>query len=294
MITTALLWAAAVACALLAASGYAQMGRTKGGWREAAGWTAPLIFTSAATGLLALLGVLPLIAGAFLAVVPLAVVTARSARVWRQAAGTKMGKAGATRLVLSPLWQRVRGALWNAWQDARDLAGANRRAAGSVPAATPPGKGAIAPRLLEAVRSVPPLADGAPGGIPFPEEVAADLEAAGAVVPAEWQAVADLTADFEPQDQDELDEHMASEAAALLTLAEAAGARAETLLGVRKLHPRYAAALLEVADGYAELASLAGAAHRVYHDTYGDINGWHDAEGNELPEDGRGWFGGAA
>lgn len=290
MIIAVLLGAAFACCGLLALSGYVRMARADGGWRDPGCWHAPLILTSAALALLTAAGVLPVLAGAVLAPVPLAAVALVVRGAWRSAAG-KLGAWTATRIVLRGLAGRLRDALWNVKEDVRGLTGADRRVAGSVPAA---GKGALAPRLLDAVRSVPPLADAAPGGIPFPEEVAADLEAAGAVVPAEWQAVADLTGDFEPQNQDELDEHMASEAAGLLTQAEAAGQRAETLLGVRKLHPRCAAALLEVADGYADLASLAAAAHRVYHETYGDINNWHDAEGNELPEDARGWFGGEA
>lgn len=287
---TAVLWGIFAACALLAASGFWRMARTRGGYRDPGCWHAPLIFTSAAVALLVLAGALPALTGALLALIPLAVVAMVVWRAW-QSAAAKLGRGAATRLVLRGLAARVRDALWNAKEDIRGLTGRPAMVTGSVPA---PGKGAASPRLLEALRSVPPLADSAPGGIPFPEEVAADLEASGAVVSPEWRAVADLTGDFDPEDQDELDEHMASEAAGLLGQAEAAGQRAENLLAGRKLHPRYAAALLEVADGYADLATLAAAAHRVYHETYGDINDWHDAEGNELPEDGRGWFGGAA
>lgn len=289
LVFTVLPWALGACCAALALSGYVRMARADGGWRDPGCWHAPLILTSAALALLTAAGALTGLAGAVLAVIPLAVVALVVRPAWQSAAG-KLGRGTATRIVLRGLAGRLRDALWNMKEDVRGLMG--RPLAAPDPA---PAKGAAAPRLLDAVRSVPPLADAAPGGIPFPEEVAAGLAAAGAVVSPEWQAVADLTGDFEPQDQDELDEHMASEAAGLLNQAEAAGQRAETLLGVRKLHPRYAAALLEVADGYADLASLAAAAHRVYHETYGSINEWHDAEDNELPEDARGWgFGGAA
>ena len=136
MIISALLWAACTSCLLLAVSGYAQMARTENGWREGPGWTAPLIFTSAAFALLTALGVLGL-AGVLLAAVPLAVVTVKAARAWREIA--KMdGASGsiATRTVLGLVGGRLRGALWNAREDVRDVTSRLRPA--RVPAAAAP------------------------------------------------------------------------------------------------------------------------------------------------------------
>jgi hypothetical protein len=289
-VITLVLAAACACCALLALSGFVRMARVRRAWREAAFWTAPLVFVSAAFALLTALGVLGLISGIVLSAIPLAVVTARAARAHREIAKLH-GAPAATATVLGLLGARLRDALWNAREDVRELAGMLHRetppAAAGAPAASPPSL--VALRAVPSVRENPNL-----GPAPGPAEVAAGLEAAGTVVPPEWQAVAGRAGDFDPEDQDDLEGHMAGEAAGLLAFAEAKDAQAQTLLEGRKLHPRYVAALLEVADGAAELAALSALANRQYHESYGDVEDWH-AEGNELPEDARNWgFGGGA
>ena len=272
-----------------------RMARADGGWRDPGCWHAPLILTSAALAMLTAAGVLPVLAGAVLAVVPLAVVAMVVRAAWRSAAG-KLGRGTATRIVLRGLAGRLKDALWNVKEDMHGLTGRARPAPAAVPVTAPRGL-ALTPDAVERLRAVPPLTQTAgPGGdVPYPAWRSPRNWRAfsGASVPREWQALADHIADFEPQDQDEHDEHMSGEAAGLLTIAEAAMARAETLMGARKLHPRYVAGLLEVADGFADLASFSALAHRRYHEEYEAVEEYHEA-GGELPEDARGWFGGAA
>ena len=286
----AILLAACAACAVLALSGMVRIARIKGGARDAGSWHAPLIFSSAAIALLTAAGGLPPAAGAVLALLPLLAVAAIVGRAWKAIArAPEQGPWSATFRVLSGLGHRLRDAVLFFRDDLRDLAAMARRRPEEAPQGAPGGN--LPPQTLAALRSVPPVrADDSLGFAPLPAEVAASLEGAGVEVPPPWRAVADWAADFEPEDQGELEEHMAQEAAGLLAFAEAAMTRAETLLGVRKLHPAYVAALLEVADDIAELAASAAMADRRYHGVYGDIEDWHE-DGGELPEDARGWFG---
>jgi hypothetical protein len=278
-----------LACVILAVSGAIRMARTSGGARDAGSWHAPLIFCSLAIALLTAAGGLPLATGALLALLPLLVVAAIVRRAWLAIARAQ-GRGPATRRVLSGLGRRLRDAVSFFRDDLRDLASLARPKPVEPPRAAP-GGGTPAPALA-ALRSVPSARDdGALGFAPLPAEVAMSLEEAGVEVPPPWRAVAEWAADFEPDDQDDLEEHMAQEAAGILSWAEAAMTRAETLLGVRKLHPAYVAALLEVADDITELASSAAMASRRYHGVYEGIEDWHEEDGNELPEDARGWFG---
>lgn len=284
-----ILWPGCVTCGLLAVSGYAQMARAKGGWREKAAWTAPLLFTSAALMLLVVFGALALLPWLVLALVPLAVVAARAARAWREIAKLK-GPWAATAAVLSLLASRIRNALWNAREDVRDLAGILHREA--VPAGQAPPAAGVPP--LAALRAVPSVREaGNLGAVPAPAEVAADLTAAGVAVPEPFRALAEWMAGFEPENQEDFEGHAAEEAAGWLTLAGAKEAQAETLLNVPKLHPDVVAAQLEVADGSAELAALAAMGIRRYHERYGDVEDWHE-DGSRLPEDARNWFGDGA
>lgn len=290
LIVTASLWGAAACCAALGLSAFARLARTDGGWRDAGCWYGPLIFASASLVLLTAAGAVAPVTGVFLAAVPLAVIAARASRVLRAAVKAGMGGGKAARLVASLLWGRVRDALWNAREDLRDLAAAARPRRPEAPAPAP-GAG-IPPEAMAVLRSVPSVReDGSLGRIPAVAEVAAGLEAAGVAVPPQWAAVAEWAAGFEAQDQEDLEEHMAQETAGLLSYAEAAMTRAETMLAVPKLHPAYVAALLEVADQLAEVAASAAMAARRYHGVYGDIEDWHE-DGNALPEDARAWFGG--
>jgi len=286
----AILLFACAACAVLTLSGLVRMARTSGGVRDAGSWHAPLIFASAALALATAAGVLAPLAGAVLALLPLLAVAAIVRRAWLAIARAKgQGRGPATRRVLSGLGRRLRDAVWFLRDDLRDLAARARPKPEEAPRGVSGGGAPTA--ALAALRSVPSVRDdGSLGFAPVPAEVAAGLESAGVEVPAPFRAVADWMADFEPEDQDDLEGHIAQEAAGWLTLAEAATTRGETLLGVRKLHPAYVAALLEIADDIAELASSAAMSDRRYHGIYGDIEDWHE-EGNELPEDARGWFG---
>src|ERR1700722_4507016 len=186
------LWAASLFCGAVAVSGCAQMRRTRGGWREAPAWTAPLVFTAAAFALLTVAGVLGPLSGFLLTAAPLAVVTAKTARAWREIRKVK-GAGVATRTVLGLLAARLRAALWNAREDVRDLTGPRRRAAGPAGEAAPvqaapapaPSRGGFVQGLVAAARDVPPLRDdGYLGDAPSPETVAGHgFGEGGAMVP---------------------------------------------------------------------------------------------------------------
>jgi hypothetical protein len=274
--------------------GIAQMART-GGWRDARSWTGLLILISAAMVPLTVLGVLPVLVDASLLAGPLAVVGVRCWSVWRHAArNPKFGKAGATRLILSLLCDQVRDALRNAREGVRELAGLMRREP------LPPAAPGTAPRPVRATPGVPPWrrsvpgvpsihADPALGDAPAPADVAVALEAAGVIVPRTWAAVAGEAAEFDPENEDDLCEHMDGEAAGILTWAEAVMARTENLgEGGAGLHPAYVAAHYEFADDIAELASHAAQVSKRYHLIHDDLR--EAADGAPLPAN-RFWFG---
>jgi hypothetical protein len=292
LIVTAGGWAGCLSCAVVAISGYAQIGRRKGGWREGTAWTAPLVFTSAAVMLLVVFGTLALVPWLILALVPLVVIAASAALAWAEIARLK-GDASPAAEVLGAFAALIRDALWNAREDLRDLAARLRPdgdAALVPPSAGAPYSPAAAPAAMNALRTVPSvLADRNLGSAPAPAEVGAELETLGAPVPPVFQALAEWIAEFEPGDQDELEEYAAGEAAGWLALADAKGQQAETLLTAPKLHPEYVAGQLEVSGGIADLASLTTMGHRRYHDVYEAVEDHHDA-GGTLPEDARNWF----
>jgi hypothetical protein len=293
-IFTWVMWAAFAFFSGVIILGIAQMART-GGWRDARSWTGLLILVSAAMVPLTVLGVLPALADASLIAGPLAVIGVRCWRVWRQAARSpKIGKAGATRLVVSLLWDQLRDALRNAREGVRALAA--RRAADDLPAAVPE----TASRPVRATPGVPPWrrsvpgvpsihADPALGDAPAPADVAVALEASGVIVPRTWAAVAGEAAEFDPENEDDLCEHMDGEAAGILTWAEAVMARTENLgEGGAGLHPAYIAAHYEFADDIAELASHAAQVSKRYHLIHDDLR--EAADGAPLPAN-RFWFG---
>lgn len=289
-----ILWPGCVSCALLAVSGGVQMARTKGGWREAAGWTAPLVFTSAALMLLVVLGTLALLPWLLIALVPLGVVAARAARAWREIAKLK-GRGAATAAVLGLLAARLWDAVWNARENVRDLTGtlhpapaaAPAAAAGRAPEAAPRDAGPKSP----VIRQVPSLRDNAAlGAAPSAAEVGVSLEAAGVAVPPVWAALAEYIRDFDPDDdEDELIEFNAGNAAGVLVLGEAFQDLAETLLTGTGLDPAYAMGFIDAGVEVEGLAEVFALLDRLYHDTYEDIHE-HVEAGKTLPHNGRKWF----
>jgi len=291
MIIEAVLLALAVSCALLALSGYVLTARTKGGWREPASWCGPLAFTSAALALLTAAGVLGLTAGFLLSLVPLLALAVMLVPAWRDVKRQK-GAATATAVILGRVGGRIRDALWNAREDARDLGGKLRPA----PSAPAPAVAQGTPRWPAgprpaAVRQVPsPLSSAAPGDMPSPPEVAASLEASGAMVSPEAAALAERIAEFDPDDdEDELLEFVATLAADWLVISDAFPDLAETLLTGAGLDPGYAMGFIDIGDDVAELASRFAALNDWYHDFYGDIHE-HVEDGRTLPHNARRWF----
>lgn len=157
-------------------------------------------------------------------------------------------------------------------------------AAGPVPVRATPG----VPPWRRTVPGIPSFkADPALGAIPAPSEVSAALAASGVIVPPAWAAVASEAADFEPESDEELCEHMDGEVAGVLTWAEGVMARAETLGDVVGLDPAYISAQYEFADDVAELAAHGAQVMRRYHDHYDDLR--EAADGKPLPP--AFWFG---
>jgi hypothetical protein len=286
-------WAGCTACALLAVSGYVRMARTEGGWGEAAGWTAPLVFTSAALLLLVAFGTLALLPWLLLALVPLAVVAWRSARVWRITAGLpESGRGKATATVLSLLAARIGNALWNAREDIRGLVPRVRRAA-PVAQAAPESRGdrsAGGPQRWAAAaraRHVPPLMeDPYLGAHPYPADVATSLELDRVPVPPHWDRTAQVIGDFDPEDDDDTQGHLAGEAAGVLGVAAAVENRAEHLAFAVGLDPAIIEAHYDIAEGFAELATRYALLVRRDHLVMGDLREYRD-QGGVIPHDGR-------
>jgi hypothetical protein len=257
-----------------------------------AGWLQPELSTGACAVLLTLLGVLPAILGAVLALAFFAVAFVPDVRIMWLAA--KQGKAlYAGRRITSRLFLLIRTAPSFPAEDLRALAGVltGRRgaklspAAGSRPLHASPG----VPPWRRAVPGVPSFRDDPLlGDVPAPADVATGLEAAGVIVPATWAAVAAEAADFEPETDEELCEHMDGEVAGVLTWAEGVMARAENLESGAGLDAAYVAAQFEFADDVAELAAHAAQVVKRYHVIYGDLR--EAADGKPLPNN-RFWFG---
>jgi hypothetical protein len=288
-------WAGCLSCAVTAISGYAGMARVKGGWREVPAWTAPLVFTSAAVMFLVVFGTLALVPWLVLALIPLAVVAAKAARAWAEIAKLQ-GRGAATATVLGLLAARLRDGLWNAREDLRDLGGRLRpargaaappapaapRPPGSAPAGGPPGWAAAS-----RARHVPPLMeDPYLGAHPYPADVAAALELEQVPVPPHWDRTAQVISDFDPEDDDDTQGHIAGEAAGVLTVAAAVENRAEHLALAVGLDPAIIEAHYDIAEGFAELATRYALLVRRDHLVMGDLREYRD-RGGVIPHDGR-------
>jgi hypothetical protein len=286
------LYAGCGACALEAVAAYARLARARDGHKDAGSWHAPLIFTSAAFALLGILGVLSPASAAVLAALPLAAVAAIVWRAWR-AAARALGWAKATAIVLGGLAGRVREALGHTREDLRDLRGKlSREGAPADPAA--PGDGGRrsaggAPRLgaVTRARHVPPLMDDPYlGAHPYPADVAASLELDRVPVPPHWDRTAQVISDFDPEDDDDTQGHVAGEAAGVLTVAAAVENRAEHLALAVGLDPAIIEAHYDIAEGFAELATRYALLVRRDHLVMGDLREYRD-QGGVIPHDGR-------
>jgi hypothetical protein len=275
-IMTVLPWAGCFSCAALAASGYARMAKA-GGWRDAASWHAPLIFTSGAVIALAFLGVLGPLTGAFLALAPLVAVALIVRRAWA-AVAARQGHAAAARVITQGITARLRGALPGIPRS-RAPRPAGRPESGP-PAWSAPVRARNVPHLLE---------DPNLGAHPGPEEIAAGLEHAEVPVPPHWERTAQVIGDYEAEDDDDLNGHIAGEAAGVLTVSAAITNRTENLALGRGLDPVLMEAHYDIANGFAELATRYALLVRRDHVLYGDVREWRD-NGGVLPHGARGWY----
>jgi hypothetical protein len=300
IVFTALGWVAALVLAEIAVSCAYRIASAR--WRflprwsplvPDAGWLLPELCGGACLILLVLLGIAPVLGGTLLATALYAAASIPLGHVMWQA--KKQGQGGyAARRIASRLLLLIRTAPAILMEDVRALAG--RRAADDSPPAgpgTPRQPVRATPGVPPWRRSVPGVpsihADPALGGAPAPADVAVALEAAGVTVPPSWAAVAADAAELEPENEDELCEHMDGEAAGILTWAEGVMARAENLgEGGAGLHPAYVAAHYEFADDIAELASHAAQVSKRYHQIHDDLR--EAADGTPLPAN-RYWFG---
>ena len=286
------LYAGCGACALESVAAYARLARTKGGHRDAGSWHAPLIFTSGTFALLGFVGFLAPLPAVFLAGIPLLAVTGIVWKAWR-AAAKSMGWVPATALVLGGLLKRVREALWHSREDLRDLRGRLSREGAPADPAAPGGtarrSAGRAPGLAGAARArhVPPLMDDPYlGAHPYPADVAASLELDRVPVPPHWDRTAQVIGDFDPEDDDDMQGHIAGEAAGVLTVAAAVENRAENLAFAVGLDPAIIEAHYDIAEGFAELATRYALLVRRDHLVMGDLREYRD-QGGIIPHDGR-------
>lgn len=157
-----------------------------------------------------------------------------------------------------------------------------QRAPGSAePVPDPRTTGAV-PRI----REDPHLGD--PGG---EDAIAESLVLSGVAVPPAWAALEQYIAEFEPEDDEDLLNHIAGDAAGALAVAEAVRTRADTLLHGTGLDPAYVAGHADFADEFAGLAQAVALLTRRFHVIYGAIK---DAVANGLilPHNGRWLTGG--
>lgn len=279
----------AFACAWVIASHLVRSARRGRPW-ALDGWalTIPLWGCGLAACLTAagVIGVLP---GVLLAVLAAAAAFVPLGLAWARAVRKEQGTAVARR-ILAGLVSQARGGGAYIAGDAQAILGLLRRGPGTArsPGGAPVRATPGVPPWRRTVPGVPSvLADPALGAVPAPSEVAAGLAASGVMVPATWAAVAAEAADHEPETDEEHVEHMDGEAAGILTWAEAAMSRAETLGDVVRLDPAYVSAQYELADAIADLAAYAAQVSKRYHDIHDDIG--EAADGRALPP--REWFG---
>lgn len=276
--------------------------KTKHLW-NAPGWpTVPLLYGCATVIAFTILGALPPLKGAALAVLLAAVLAVPLAKA--QVLAMRRGQGGRTarRIIRGLLGAAKAGPRWLA-QDVRRLLGQAHRGpeprryepasatsdADPVPPAAAPAP--TASRPVPAPREVPSVRDDpALGAPPAPADVAAGLAGAGVPVPPAWAALCDSVATFEPDDDEALIAHVAGEAAGILTYADAVRARAETLLHGTGLDPAYVAGHFEFADEFADLASAVALVDRRFAAIYGAVREWV-AGGGILPHNARQWFG---
>lgn len=275
-----IMWPGCVTCGLLAASGYAQIARMKGGWREAAAWTAPLIFTSAATALLVVLGTLALVPWLIIALVPLAVVAARSARAWREIAKLQ-GHRAAAAAVLGLLAARIRDALWNAREDLRDLT--HRAQREPVPDA-----GRTAPAHAAqpaATRQVPPPAPSAPPppiSPPPPGPPPAGVLPASALSPG-WTGLCAEIDGFEADTDEEVLGFFAAQLTGHMAHAGSVRDLADRLLHGTGLDPAFAQGVAEYADENADMTGAVTVLDRQFRAIYDTLRAWVDEHPAGMP-----------
>lgn len=276
-IVTAVPWLACTCSAGLAVSGYIRMAKA-GGWRDAGAWHAPLVFTSGTMIALAFLGMLGPVTGAFLAVAPLIAVAWTMGRTWK-AIAAEHGHVTAAQVVLAVIAGRLRDAL----RDART--GLRPPGEKPVPSASPAGRPPAWSAPVRA-RNVPHLLDDPNlGAHPHPADIAAGLEHADVPVPPHWDRLAQIVSDFEPEDDDDMSDHMAGEAAGVLSWSAAIENRAEHL-AVRGLDPILIEAHYNIAEAAAELVTSYALLVRRDHVLHGDLREWRD-NGGVLPHGAR-------
>lgn len=280
-------WLAAVSFAALTVSGLARMARTRGRWRDARRWHAPLIFASATAVALTVAGACGILTGVILAVLPLAVTAIRVAPAWRLLA-ERDGWRAATGRILAGLGRRVLDELRDAFRDIRVLLTRGEGEPAAAAAAPPPAPApAASPRTIPAAVSV--RADPVLGDAPSPGEVAGALIMGGVPVPPQWAALCEAVGSFEPDTDEDLINHVAGEAAGILAYADAVRNRAETLMHATGLDPAYVAGHYEFADEFADLAAIAALVNKRFHAIYAAIRDWVSG-GGILPHNARQWF----
>lgn len=294
MIVTLVLWAVLGVLALLDMSALAAMARERA-WRDAAHWDAPLLLTCAAVALLTALGILAVLPGAFLALVPLLALGWSLRREWR-ALADRDGKGKATWRVLRALAAHVRDSALNARDDVRALRGRARKDTAAAPAAPAPGpRPAAVPQASPAqaqAREVPPARDDpALAPAPEPTEVAAGLAEANVEIPEPWaQLIYHVASRVAPTSADQ-ERFLYGDAAGFIALCEAYHSGAGNAVDEIGLDPAFGEALLDIGDAVAPVSGDVIQAVRRFRAIYEGIISFAE-NGGVLPFNTRDFFGG--
>jgi hypothetical protein len=110
--------------------------------------------------------------------------------------------------------------------------------------------------------------------------------ASGGSYPAEWKALVSVTADYEPEDDGDLLDWMASEVAGMSAYAEALTEVYETSVSSVGLDPVAMSALHDTADAAADAAAAMAFARQKFAAHYSEVREFA-ANGGLLPFDGR-------
>jgi hypothetical protein len=296
-IFTAAGWVLALAFTWVAVSSTVQVARHLMQKRlrlwNAPGWPfLPLAYSSAALATFTALGVFPVLRGALLAALPF---TALAVVLGIDLAHADRPLQAALTLPRTLLPRLPRAGFTLIKRDIRAIRAWLRRQLHredvplprpAPPAPAPaPGRTIPVPVSAASIHDDPDLGATPPAG-----EVADGLVIEGVPVPPHWAALCEAAGSFEPDNDDELIQHVAGEAAGILAYADARRNLAETLLHATGLDPAYVAGHFEFADEFADLAAAAAMVNKRFHAIYDALRAWIADHPEGMPHNARQWL----